>query len=138
MKFHPVPASPPFQGDERWLERALENLLANSLKYTPEGGRVELGGCLSAEKGKLEIWVKDNGRGIFPEEIQKVFNPFQRGKNAGGEPGMGLGLSLVKEVADLHGGEVRVQSEPGKGSIFSLILPFRENSLSRGKMEKAV
>jgi signal transduction histidine kinase len=138
MKFHPLPASPPIRGDERWLERALENLLGNSLKYTPEGGRVEMGGCLSAQKEELEIWVRDNGRGIFPEEIHQIFKPFQRGRNTGDEPGMGLGLSLVKEVADLHGGAVRVHSEPGKGSLFTLILPCKENSLGISKIERVV
>jgi two-component system phosphate regulon sensor histidine kinase PhoR len=127
MKFHPFPAFPLLWGDERWLERALENLLGNALKYTPEGGRVEVGGSVSPEEEKVEIWVKDNGRGIFPEEIQQVFHPFHRGRNALNEPGMGLGLSLVKEVVDLHGGEVRVRSEPGKGSVFSLFFSLKAN-----------
>jgi signal transduction histidine kinase len=125
MQFHPFPAFPPLRGDERWLERALENLLGNALKYTPEGGRVEVGGSMEPGGEKLEIWVRDNGRGIFPEEVQQIFQPFHRGRNALNEPGMGLGLSLVKEVVDLHGGEVRVRSEPGKGSVFSLFFPLR-------------
>jgi signal transduction histidine kinase len=127
MKFHPFPAFPLLWGDERWLERALENLLGNALKYTPEGGRVEMGGSMSPEEEKVEIWVQDNGRGIFPEEIQQIFHPFHRGRNALNEPGMGLGLSLVKEVVDLHGGEVRVRSEPGKGSVFSLFFSLKAN-----------
>jgi two-component system sensor histidine kinase/response regulator len=125
IKFHPFPAFPPISGDERWLERALENLLGNALKYTPEGGRVEVGGSMSPGEEKVEIWVRDNGRGIFSEEVQQIFHPFHRGRNALNEPGVGLGLSLVKEVADLHGGEVRVRSEPGKGSAFSLFFPLR-------------
>jgi signal transduction histidine kinase len=137
MKFHPLPAFPPLRGDERWLERALENLLGNALKYTPEGGRVEMGGSMSPEEEKVEIWVKDNGRGIFPEEIQQVFHPFHRGKNARNEPGMGLGLSLVREVADLHGGEVRVRSEPGKGSVFSLLFPCPKNSFGEKEVKLA-
>ena len=127
MKFHPFSAFPLLWGDERWLERALENLLGNALRYTPEGGRVEMGGSMTPEEEKVEIWVQDNGRGIFPEEIQQVFHPFHRGRNALNEPGMGLGLSLVKEVVDLHGGEVRVRSEPGKGSVFSLFLSLKAN-----------
>jgi len=130
MKFHPFPDFPPLWGDEQWLERALENPLGNALKYTPEGGRVEVGGSMSQEGEKVEIWFRDNGRGIFPEEVQQIFHPFQRGRNALNEPGMGLGLSLVKEVVDLHGGEIRVHSEPGKGSVFSLFLPCKENFLA--------
>ena len=129
MQFHPFPAFPPLRGDERWLERALENLLGNALKYTPEGGRVEVGGSMEPGGEKLEIWVRDNGRGIFPEEVQRIFHPFHRGRNALTEPGMGLGLSLVKEVVDLHGGEVRVQSEEGKGSVFSLFFPLQTDPL---------
>ena len=129
MQFHPFPAFPPLRGDERWLERALENHLGNALKYTPEGGRVEVGGSMEPGGEKLEIWVRDNGRGIFPEEVQLIFHPFHRGRNALSEPGMGLGLSLVKEVVDLHGGEVRVQSEEGKGSVFSLFFPLQTDPL---------
>jgi signal transduction histidine kinase len=135
MKFYPFPAFPPLRGDERWLERALENLLGNALKYTPEGGRVEVGGSMNPGEERLEIWVRDNGRGIFPEEIQEIFQPFHRGKNAGNEPGMGLGLSLVKEVVDLHGGEIRVRSEPGKGSVFSLLFPCEEKLFSKKGVE---
>ena len=137
MIFHPFSSFPAFYGEEKWLERALENLLSNALKYTPEGGSVELGGSICAEEDWLEIWVKDNGRGIFPEEIQQVFQPFHRGKNAVNEPGMGMGLTMVKEVVDIHGGEVRVHSEPGKGSVFSLLLPSKGNHFSKRGVEMA-
>jgi signal transduction histidine kinase len=110
----------------------LENLLGNALKYTPEGGRVEVGGAMNPEEEKVEIWIRDNGRGIFPEEVQQIFHPFHRGRNALNEPGMGLGLSLVKEVVDLHGGKILVQSEPQKGSTFSIVLPVRENGGRKG------
>ena len=132
MKFHPFPAFPPLWGDERWLERALENLLGNALKYTPEGGRVEVGGSMIPGEEKMEIWVRDNGRGILPEEIQQIFQPFQRGSNALSEPGMGLGLSLVKEVVEIHGGEIRVCSEEQKGATFSIVLPARKTVRKKG------
>ena len=128
MKFHSFPDFPPLWADERWLERAFENLLGNALKYTPEGGRVEVGGAMIPGEEKMEIWIQDNGRSIPPEEIQKIFRPFQRGSNALSEPGMGVGLSLVKEVVDLHGGEIRVRSEQPKGTTFSIILPVRHIS----------
>jgi len=136
LKFHPLPPFPPLLGYEGWMERALENLLGNALKYTQEGGVVEVGGAIAPEEGKMEIWVQDNGRGILPEDIQQIFHPFQRGGNALNEPGAGLGLSLVKEVVDLHGGEVQVRSEPGKGSVFSLFFPLKTDHLPEkaGKM----
>jgi signal transduction histidine kinase len=137
MIFHPFPEFPPFMGDERRLERALENLLSNALKYTPGGGRVEVGGSMSPEEEKVEIWVQDNGRGIFPEEIQQIFNPFHRGRNALNEPGVGLGLSLVKEVMDLHGGKIWVHSEPGRGSVFSLAFPCPKNAFSEKEVKMA-
>jgi two-component system, sensor histidine kinase and response regulator len=111
--------------------RAIENLLGNALKYTPQGGRIEVSvTCYLQwkERGIVDICVKDTGIGISGEEIAKIFEPFYRGKNARAEPGIGLGLSLVKEVAELHGGKVLVLSEPQKGSSFSILLPVREGS----------
>ena len=76
--------------------------------------------------GVVEICIKDTGIGILEEEIGNIFEPFYRGKNARTEPGIGLGLSFVKEAAELHGGKVLVLSEPQKGSTFSILLPFGE------------
>jgi signal transduction histidine kinase len=118
--------------NERWVQRALENLLSNALKYTPEGGRVEVGVSLSAEGKSIEIAVKDNGIGILAQDLSRIFEPFQRGLNASGEKGIGLGLSLVKEVVELHAGKIDVQSEPQKGSTFSIVLPFRKGAGEKG------
>jgi signal transduction histidine kinase len=111
---------------------ALENLLANAIKYTPEGGRVKVGVFSHAERESIEIVIKDNGIGILPDDLPKIFEPFQRGRNALGEKGIGLGLSLVKEVVDLHAGKIEVQSEPQKGSTFVIILPMQEGLKSKG------
>ena len=86
----------------------------------------------------VEIVIKDTGIGIPPEDLDRVFEPYYRGKNAIGENGAGLGLSLVKEVVEFHGGKVLVQSEPLKGSIFSLLFPRwdlskREEVQDKGK-----
>ena len=115
---------------EDWILRAIENLLANALKYTLEGGRVEVTVTSYLEwkeRGIVEICVKDTGIGIYEEETGKIFEPFYRGKNVRTEPGIGLGLSFVKEVVELHGGKVLVLSEPQKGSTFSILLPVRES-----------
>jgi signal transduction histidine kinase len=114
------------------MQRALENLLLNALKYTPEAGKVEVAVVRSAEEEAVEILFKDNGIGIFAEDLPKIFEPFQRGRNAAGEKGIGLGLSLVKEVIDLHGGKILVQSEPQKGSSFSIVLPARKTARRKG------
>jgi signal transduction histidine kinase len=118
--------------NERWMQRALENLLSNALKYTPEGGKVEVEVSLSAEGESIEIAVKDNGIGIFAEDLPKIFEPFQRGLNASGEKGIGLGLSLVKEVIDLHTGKIDVESKPQKGTTFSVVLPIRKGVAEKG------
>jgi signal transduction histidine kinase len=80
----------------------------------------------------VEIAVKDNGMGIYAEDLPRIFEPFQRGQNASGVSGIGLGLALVKEVVDLHGGKIHVQSEPQKGSTFSILLPLKKTADQEG------
>jgi signal transduction histidine kinase/predicted metal-dependent phosphoesterase TrpH len=112
---------------ESLMYRALVNLLSNALKYTPRGGKVEVALITYLNKrgtGVMEISIKDNGIGICEEDLEKIFEPYYRGKNISSEEGKGLGLSFVKEVVDLHGGKILVQSEPQKGSTFSILLPI--------------
>jgi signal transduction histidine kinase/predicted metal-dependent phosphoesterase TrpH len=113
---------------ESSMYRALVNLLSNALKYTPRGGKVEVALITYINKrgtGVMEISIKDNGIGICEEDLEKIFEPYYRGKNISTEEGKGIGLSFVKEVVDLHGGKILVQSEPNKGSTFSILLPIR-------------
>jgi len=126
VHFSPSPSIPsiPCRGD--WILRAIENLLANALKYTPEGGRIDVTVTSYLEwkqGGVVEISVKDTGIGIPEKEIEKIFEPFYRGKNAQAEPGIGLGLCSAKEIVELHGGKLLVLREPGRGSTFSILLP---------------
>lgn len=114
--------------NERWMQRGLENVLLNALKYTSEGGKVQISAVASADGESVEIIIKDNGIGIYAEDLTRIFEPFQRGRNALGEKGMGLGLSLVKEVVDLHAGTIDVRSEPQKGSTFTILLPTKKVS----------
>jgi signal transduction histidine kinase len=126
---------------ESLMYRALVNLLSNALKYTPRGGKVEVALITYLNKrgtGVMEISIKDNGIGICEEDMEKIFEPYYRGKNISSEEGKGLGLSFVKEVVDLHGGKILVQSEPNKGSLFSILLPIRENIKSEEVKEKAL
>jgi signal transduction histidine kinase len=124
------------------LQRALANLILNALKYTPRGGKVNVSVTTyfkNDDRGIVEISIKDTGIGILQEDIKRIFEPFYRGKNVGTEKGMGLGLSLVKEVVDLHGGRILAESEPQKGSTFSILLPVgekRKGKEVKGKLTK--
>jgi signal transduction histidine kinase len=124
---HSPPSIPKIQCHKHLLERAIDNLISNALKFTPNGGKVEISMVYNLEGnngGVIEIVVKDSGIGICADDLEKVFEPFYRGKNVTVEKGMGLGLSLVKEVVEIHGGKILVQSELNKGSTFSIILPI--------------
>ena len=108
----------------RLLERALENLVGNALKFSPDGSPVEV--RLSAARGReVLLEVEDAGPGVPAEERTRIFRRFARGEKAGGVPGLGLGLSVVAEVAAWHGGRVEVVEPPaGRGSLFRLHLPL--------------
>lgn len=106
------------------LERALSNLVDNALKYTPEGGRIRV--SAGPVDGRLELGVSDDGIGIPIEDQPRVFERFYRVDKSRSRDmgGTGLGLSIVKHVAQLHGGDVTVESAPGKGSRFTMRLPL--------------
>ena len=108
-------------GDREWLYQAVLNVLSNAVKYTPEGGRVAV--RLLLGRDRYGIAVADTGPGIPKEEEEKVFEPFYRASTRGEVEGTGLGLALVKRVLEAHGGEVRLRSRLGKGSVFLLLLP---------------
>lgn len=111
-------------GNEGELFSAVANLANNAVRYTPEGGRVDIAWRLRAD-GSAEIEVRDTGIGIAKEHLPRLTERFYRvdGSRSRDSGGTGLGLAIVKHVAQRHGGELDVQSEPGKGSSFRLILP---------------
>ena len=112
--------------DERKVKQVLLNLLSNALKFTPEGGTIDVRG--SVRDGDAEIAVADSGVGIAPEDQDAVFEEFRQvGSAAKKTEGTGLGLAISKRIVELHGGCISVASTPGVGSIFSFRLP-----LSRG------
>lgn len=108
--------------DKEKLARIVFNLLSNALKYTPAGGFIHV--SLADEGERLRIEVKDSGKGIDKEELTKVFERFFQAKGAAS--GTGIGLALVKSFVDLHHGEVRVESELGKGTCFIVLLPRQQ------------
>ena len=119
------PAEVWVHGDRTRLAQCLGNLLHNALKFTPEGGNVAL--ALSVEEEHASLEVRDDGPGIDPGLLPKLFEPFSQGPQPldRGQGGLGLGLALVKGLAELHGGTVAAHSEgPGKGTTFTLSLPL--------------
>jgi signal transduction histidine kinase len=105
--------------DAAFLQRAVDNLLSNALKFAPAGGRVEVG--LEAEGDWVRIRVRDSGPGIPEEELPYIFERFYRGRSSAGTEGSGLGLAIVKAVAETHQGKVTV--ECNDGCCFTLHLP---------------
>ncbi|WP_449245926.1 ATP-binding protein [Desulfarculus baarsii] len=107
----------------RHLEQAVLNLLDNAIKYTESGGKVTL--ALTEAEGQTRISVKDSGAGIAPEHLGRIFERFYRADKDRSRQmgGTGLGLAIVKHIAQKHGGRVEVESTPGQGSTFTLVLP---------------
>ncbi|MFQ5730590.1 MAG: sensor histidine kinase [Planctomycetaceae bacterium] len=128
---HVAPDVPPLFQDYGKVQQILTNLLSNSIKYTPEGGRVNV--RAEADGDWFRITVEDTGIGIRLEEQETIFEKFRQGKLTPGQEdamtreygGTGLGLSIVKELSILLGGEVGLESEFGKGSTFTVRAPVR-------------
>jgi len=109
--------------DPKRMAQAIGNLLSNAIKYTPEGGRVGV----SAGTVKTEVWlaVKDNGPGISPEDEERIFEAFFRSRRDRRFPqGLGLGLTIARDLVEAHGGHVELVSEPGEGSRFTIYFPM--------------
>ena len=118
------PEIDPVEGDERRIRQVVFNLLANAVKFTPEGGAVDV----SAARLNGEVWVSvsDTGPGVAPEDRERIFEEFQQTDvGVGVGEGTGLGLALSKRLVELHGGRIWVDSEVGAGSTFVFTLPVR-------------
>jgi signal transduction histidine kinase len=114
-----------FACDARRVRQILVNLLGNAIKFTGEGGRVELLVEDALDEDAIRFTVEDSGIGIAPHDLARLFQPFVQvdGRLTRRHEGTGLGLALVRRLAELHGGRVEATSEPGKGSRFSVVLP---------------
>ncbi len=113
---------PIVRGDGQRLEQVLLNLMNNATKFTPEGGNISV--RVRKQDTGLVVEVQDDGIGIAKEEQTRLFKPYSRlSSDRQRHPGLGLGLALSKQVVELHGGRIWVDSEPGKGSTFSFFLP---------------
>jgi signal transduction histidine kinase len=112
------------EADPARLAQVISNLLNNAAKYTQRGGRITL--AATCTNGTASISVADSGMGIPADMLARIFEVFTQGEHAklGPHGGLGIGLTLVKQLVELHGGTIRVQSEgPGKGSEFTVTLP---------------
>jgi len=119
---------PPFPntviGDPEALRSAISNLVSNALKFTSSGGKVSMESV--KEDGKIKFIIRDTGPGIRKEEIPFIFRPYFQGKSSRTKSGgMGLGLTIAKEIIEAHGSEIYVDSEPGKGTAFYFYLPLK-------------
>jgi signal transduction histidine kinase len=113
--------------DERKVKQVLLNLLSNALKFTPEGGKIDVWAAM--KDGVAEISVADTGVGIAPEDQEKVFEEFRQVGSASKKvEGTGLGLAISRKFIELHGGKIWVKSQVGSGSTFAFTLPLTEKS----------
>ena len=108
-------------GHEQSIERLIRNLIQNGIKFTDKGG-VEI--IISPEREDIKIEVSDTGQGIPGKDLPKIFNPFFKTKGRDQiVEGSGLGLTIVREIVALHSGEIKVESEVGKSTRFTVLLP---------------
>lgn len=119
---------PPVRADRAKLRRVIVNLLSNALKFTPKGGRVTVR-VEPAGETAVRIAIADTGVGIAADYLPLLFDKYEQAssRSARGEKGTGLGLYITRKLVELHGGEIHVESEVGKGSTFSFTLPVRSN-----------
>ena len=117
-----APEMAPFPFDAELMERVFYNLVLNAVQATAPGGAVTV--KTRAAVGTVEVAVIDRGTGIDPKNLETIFNPFFTTK----PDGVGLGLAIVSKIVDEHGGKITVESEPGKGSIFRVLLPMERSA----------
>jgi len=114
----------PVRVDSAFLERALDNLLANAIKFSPPHTDVVLTG--SQQSGRVVVEVADHGRGIPKEAQASIFEPYSQVSSSDRSGGFGLGLAIVRFIARAHGGDIHVSSEPGTGTCFTLWIPMQQ------------
>lgn len=128
------PDLPPMHQDQARVQQIINNLLSNAIKFTPEGGRITVSARRDEEDGRLVLRVADTGVGIAEEDLESIFQKFRQARSSSETQeadaivreysGTGLGLSIVREICNLLHGEVSAQSELGKGSVFTVRLPW--------------
>ena len=112
----------PIPGDPEMLEETFTTLLDNAIKHNPPG--TEVVAELTSQDGTAVVRISDNGKGISEDLVARIFDEGARDKGAGSSRGTGMGLYIAKMLTELQGGAIKVESQPGKGSTFSVTLPF--------------
>ena len=129
---HAWPEELPLEFDQERILQVLFNLLNNAVKFTPPGGRITVGA--SREEGRVSLWVRDSGKGLPPGQLDRVFERgWQADPKAGGK---GLGLYISRRIVEAHGGTMWVESTPGRGATFHLVLPA-EAATSASRQDEA-
>lgn len=130
------PLSAPVFVDRSMWERVVLNLLSNAMKFTLAG---EVAVSLAADGGSVRLLVRDTGVGIDPDDLGRIFERFFRGKHAGGRTieGSGIGLALVKDIVELHGGTIAVESQLGAGTTFCVTLPLGADHLPADAIDRS-
>jgi signal transduction histidine kinase len=125
MQLHIAPHLPKVPGDSRSLERAFAAILDNAIKFSPEGGEVQVE--VGHDAGFVSVRVQDHGVGIPAEALPRIFERFFRLDEVKGHlfRGVGLGLSICRQAIEQHGGHIEVESVLGEGSIFTIYLPVK-------------
>jgi signal transduction histidine kinase len=121
LEYDIQPNLPPVEGDFNQLQQCVINLIFNAIDAMPQGGDLTIDSRLDGESGKVIIRVRDSGRGIPPENLPHIFEPFYTTKSE--SHGVGLGLSTVYGIMERHNGSVHVDSQPGKGATITIELP---------------
>jgi signal transduction histidine kinase len=118
------------EADQDRISQVLTNLIGNALKFTPSGKTITVIARRAADLQKVEIGVRDTGPGIAEKDYQKLFEKFSRIESQAmqGVSGTGLGLTIAKEIVELHGGKIWVKSQEGEGSYFAFELPKKSAS----------
>ena len=112
---------PDILADQARLEQVLVNLLHNAIKFTPEGGKIEIGAA--AEKDAVRFTVQDTGVGIATDDLPRIFERFYKADRARSGGGTGLGLAISRHLVEAHGGKIWAESQEGRGSIFCFTIP---------------
>jgi len=125
VTLEPVPDDLHLTGDRELVEYACYNLLTNAVKYSPQRTQVTVRAW--KDDARIRIAVQDQGIGMDQKEVKQIFQKFYRTKKAeeSGEAGTGIGLSIVQQIVEQHGGRIDVTSQPGAGSCFTLVMPAR-------------
>ncbi len=129
IRSHVAPGLPPVLADDAKLQQALLNLIGNAIKYSPPGSRIDVSVDTARQDGRpaVAFHVRDEGVGMTPEQQDRAFDAFYRSGDKRGVIGSGLGLTIVKEIAKLHGGSVQLQSVPGTGTTVTLVFPAADS-----------